>query len=608
MLSKLKKLGISTNEDLLHHYPFRYDDLRDYQQGIITSSKNVYTRSGKTLQKIIVKTEAGIKELTYFNQPYLVKSLKSGTNLSIAGNEYEVNGPLIHTGRLVPVYPETAGISSKWLRRQIYSLFKKAKIKDWLPEVILKQYRLLGLNDAIHKIHFPQDQSEIDQAKHRLAFDEMLEVQLVARAKKQSWRKNKSGFKIAGDDNKLASLISSLPFQLTASQSRAIKEIIGDLRSGMPMNRLLQGEVGSGKTVVAAIAMYLSYLNDFKSVLMAPTEILAQQHYQTLMSVFNHTPLKIGLVTKSVKEDGDIVVGTHALLNRKIGRLGLVVVDEQHRFGVKQRSKLLSFKPKPHLLSMTATPIPRTLALTIYAHLDLSTIDGLPGRTAAKTWLVPQGKRTKAYTWIAEQIKKHHAQVFIVCPLINPSEKESMQDIKDITSEFKRLKAIFSDFKIDLIHGRLKSLEKNKIITNFSQGKTDILVATPVIEVGIDIPQASIIVIENAERFGLAQLHQLRGRVGRRGQTAYCLLFSPARETHRLKTLETTTSGIKLAEFDLKLRGEGKIFGLDQHGFNQFKLADFSDLTLIAETREAAETFNLKKLGASGKIASIQPN
>jgi len=340
--------------------------------------------------------------------------------------------------------------------------------------------------------------------------------------------------------------------------------------------------------VVAALAMYLTHLNGFQSILMAPTEILANQHYQTLQAVFAGTPIKIGLVTKSVKSDGNILVGTHALLFKKIDQPGLLVIDEQHRFGVNQRSQLLKTGPIPHLLSMTATPIPRTLALTTYADLDISLIKELPfAKTVAKTWIIPENKRLSAYHWIDKKIKEEKIQAFIVCPLIEPSQKESMKDIKAVTQEFNYLKHVFHQLKLEFLHGRLKSDQKNKIITGFTQGKTQILVTTPVIEVGIDIPQASIMVIEAAERFGLASLHQLRGRIGRRGQPGYCLLFGKA-QNPRLKALTTTTDGIKLAEMDLKWRGPGETWGLAQHGWLKFKLADPLDLKLIILTREAA--------------------
>lgn len=576
-----------SREELLHHYPSRYEDLRNYERGAVTAAKNIYTRSGKSVQKITVKINQGVRELTFFNQPFLIKTLRPGVNVSLAGNEYEVGGPLIHTGRLVPVYPEIKSLSSKWLRRQIYNQLKKP-VKDWLPDNIRNKYKLIDLNSALHQIHFPGTEAEAARAKKRLAFDEMLKWQLEALTKKTNWQKKKLAHRLVINQEKLLSLINRLSFELTPSQNLAVKDILSDLSSNQPMNRLLCGEVGSGKTVVAAIAMFAACLNKVKAVLMAPTEILVEQHYRTLKTVFSGTAVKVGRVTKTYRENGDILLGTHALLFKNLGQVGLLVIDEQHRFGVKQRSQLLKQEPVPHLLSMTATPIPRTLALTTYAHLDLSLLDNLPGKQFAKTWVVPEVKRPAAYNWIKNQIKESQSQVFIVCPLIEPSEKESMKDIKAVTQEFNYLKSIFNQLKLALLHGRLKANEKNIIIKDFSQGKTDILVATPVIEVGIDIPQAAIMVIEGAERFGLAALHQLRGRVGRRGQPAFCLLFA-GKNLLRLKKLETIDNGLKLAELDLKLRGPGETLGVAQHGFLKLKLADPWDLGLITLTREAAE-------------------
>lgn len=577
-----------SKEDLLRHYPFRYEDLTNVERGIVVNSKNIYTRAGKTVQKIMVKTDRGVKELTYFNQPYLVRNLTTGVKMSLAGNEYEINGPLIHTGRLVPIYPETKGVTSKMLRRKIWNLLKQPKFADWLPGKIIKQNRLVDLDTALRQVHFPDSQKQAERARQRLAFDEMLQFQLLALKSKKRWQEKQLSHRLTINRRKINQLLASLPYILTPSQTSALGEILDDLSRPQAMNRLLQGEVGSGKTVVAAVAMYAVCLNGFHSALMAPTEILAQQHYQTLKKIFEHTAVKVGLVTKSAKETGDILVGTHALLFKKIIELGLLVIDEQHRFGVRQRVKLLQISPVPHLLSMTATPIPRTLALTAYAHLNLSQLKPLPGKQAPKTWLVPESKRPGAYSWIGKQIRENQAQVFFVCPLIDPSQKEKMQDIKAVNHEFDYLKLVFNEFNLALIHGRIKAEEKKKIIENFSRGKIDILVATPVIEVGIDIPGASIIVVENAERFGLAQLHQLRGRVGRRGQTGYCLLFG-REKNDRLKILESVSDGLKLAEMDLQFRGPGEWYGLAQHGFLSFKLADPFDLKLVTLTKKAAE-------------------
>ncbi len=599
MLSKtaLEKLNIFKNEDLLHHYPFRYEDLRNYKQGVVISSKNIYTRFGKTVQKILVKTDAGIKEMTYFNQPFLIKTLRPGVSISLAGNEYEVNGPLIHTGRLVPIYPETKGVSSKALRRRIHNLLRFTKIQDWLPNNIRIKFNLIDLNQAIQQIHFPKNQAQINSATKRLSFDELFLLQLEAIEQQKAWKEKKLSYRFNLDQEKILSLIASLPFDLTSAQNRCLKEILSDLEKNQPMNRLLQGDVGSGKTVLAAIAIYVSYLNGFKSVLMAPTTILASQHFNTFTAVFAKIGIKIQLVTSSTKgrsaSDGDIYIGTHALLFRKLNlsNLGLVVIDEQHRFGVKQRSQLISqTKTTPHLLTMTATPIPRTIALTVYSNLDFSILDEMPaGRKVVKTWVVPLRKRLSAYHWIETQINTHHIQAFIVCPLIEPSEKETMQDIRAVTHEFNQLNSVFNQLKLGLIHGRLKNKDKDHILEQFRKNKINILVATPVIEVGIDFPNATVMIIENAERFGLAQLHQLRGRVGRSEKNSYCLIFSQNQlALKRLKYLETNYSGLKLAELDLKLRGPGSLYGLKQHGFLQLKLASLTDIDLINLTRQAA--------------------
>jgi len=503
----------------------------------------------------------------------------------------------------VPIYPETAGVSSKWLRSRIKFLLEKLKLglkKDWLPSSIKEKHHFIDLHQAIQQIHFPDNQTNLNQARQRLAFNEMFLLQLEALLRKKEWQEKKLSHQLHINQNKVLDLISSLPFKLTPAQNSCLKQILADLDRNKPMNRLLQGDVGSGKTVVAAVTIYVSFLNGYQSALMAPTEILANQHFNSLKTIFNHTPIKLQLVTASTKSKKpnsktDIYVGTHALLYRQLNlkRLGVLVIDEQHRFGVKQRSQLISkAKITPHLLTMTATPIPRTITLTAYADLDLSVLDEMPpGRKTVKTWVVPPQKRLDAYHWIEKEIKKHRSQAFIVCPLIESSDKETMKDIKSVTQEFNNLNQIFNQLKLDLLHGRLKSKQKQAVISKFQKAKTHILVSTPVIEVGIDIPNATIMVIEDAERFGLAQLHQLRGRVGRGDKPSYCLVFSEHKKPaiiKRLKRLETTTSGLKLAEIDLKLRGPGDIHGLKQHGFLDLKLASFTNTKLLKITRKAA--------------------
>jgi ATP-dependent DNA helicase RecG len=635
---RLKKLEIETIGDLLYHFPFRYIDYSLISpiariqpgetvsiKGEIISIKNEYTRRGKKIQKAVLKDETGTINIVWFNQPFLVRTLKVGLKVNFSGKvgwfdrkvalvspEYEIRkkGVSIHTGRLVPVYHETYGLSSKWLRSRIAPLIKSLAptVKDFLPTPIFKKHDLLALNKAFQQIHFPKTKKQANEARKRFAFEEMFLTQLAALKRKKNWQKQKLAYQFTIDQEKILKFAQNLPFELTLAQKRALREIFADLGKKTPMNRLLEGDVGSGKTVVAAAAIFVAYLNGVQSALMAPTEILANQHFKTLNQLLTPLGLKIGLLTGSQKETEsnlpsdseskagfDLIIGTHALIHKraKFKKLGLAIIDEQHRFGVEQRAKLIHQGKTPHVLTMTATPIPRTIALTLYGDLDLSVLDEMPpGRQKVKTWVVPPQKRIPAYQWIRKQVKETKNQAFIVCPLIEESQHETLQTVKAVTTEFEKLKKkIFPDLKLGLLHGRLKSKEKKAILEKFKAGKLNILVSTPVVEVGIDIPQATIMMIEAAERFGLAQLHQLRGRVGRSNQQAYCLLFSEqlSRKTlKRLKALQRINIGMKLAEFDLQLRGPGEIYGTQQHGFIQLKIASFSDLPLIKKTKKAA--------------------
>jgi len=658
---RLKNLNINTTGDLLHHYPFRWEDYRlvspiiKLQPGeivtvgaTIVSFDNIFSRGGKRIQKMIVADSSGQIQVIFFNQIYLKKVLKPGLGISLSGKvdffskrlslispEYEIikKSYLIHTGRLVPVYPETLGVSSKWLRSRIAPLLIQLlpKIPDWLPLKVKKYNHLIDLASALKAIHFPKTPEEAQMAKKRLAFDELFLMALQTQIRKLSWSKNKITKAFVVDKRKVEEFIKHLPFSLTGDQQKGVSEILSDLSRDFPMNRLLQGDVGSGKTVVAAIASYVSYLNGSQAALMAPTEILALQHYQTFKELLTPLGVKIGLATGSKNnltmkqfnnETIDIFIGTHALLYGKVNfqKLGLVIIDEQHRFGVEQRAKLSKMGKNPHTLVMTATPIPRTIALTLYGDLDISLITQMPaGRRKIKTWVVPSEKRQAAYTWIRKQVKGLNSQAFIVCPLIEPSEIESMKDIKAVKGEFTKLaKEIFPDLALGLLHGRLKTGEKEKIISKFRNQKLDILVATPVVEVGIDIPRATIILIEGADRFGLASLHQLRGRVGRREREGFCLLFASAtgRAYQRLKLMEKSQNGFWLSEMDLKLRGPGEVYGTSQHGFFRLKIADWSDTALVDQTSRAAKTIipNLDQfplLKAKLKtytIKAIEPN
>jgi len=623
---RLEKLGIFKLEDFLFHIPFRYEDyslvskIGQVQEGetvtvkgTIEEIKNQYTRKWKTLQRAVIKDETGSIAVLWFNQPFLVRAMKKGDLVSLSGKagldrnkielqspDYEVifNNQTIHTGRLVPVYPETKGVTSKWLRRQIFKLLEeKQRTKEYLPQKIINENRLIGLNEAIQRIHFPSNLEEVKKAKERLAFDELFEIQLSSLVRKKTWEKHTIKNPWTKFDTEIKSFIDKLPFELTQAQQTAIQEILNDLTLTKPMNRLLEGEVGSGKTVVAAVAMYLTFLNGCQSAFMAPTEILAKQHFETLSKFLTPFKVKVGLSTGSMKKDAldfDVLIGTHALVysKAKFNKLGFVVIDEQQRFGVEQRTIIREKGENAHLLTMTATPIPRTVALTMYGDLDLSVLDQMPkGRKQVKTWLVPPQKRDGAYNWIRKQILENGTQAFVVCPFIE--ESETMITVKAAAKEFERLsKEIFPDLKLGLLHGKIKSADKETILKAFRDRKIDILVSTPVVEVGIDIPNATIMLIEEADRFGLAQLHQMRGRVGRSDKQSYCLLFTSSENKttiERLKALETIFSGAKLAELDLKLRGPGQLYGTAQHGVPQLKVASFSDFDLIEKTKREAE-------------------
>lgn len=625
---RLEKLGIKKVEDFLYHFPFRYEDFSliskivDIQpgeivtiQGEVVSIENKYTRRFRTIQKAKIKDSTGEVDIIWFNQPYIPKTIKIGDLISISGKveldknkltivspDYEqiIEGQTIHTGRLVPVYPETRGVSSKWIRRQIYRILNEniTNINEYLPYSILDKLDLMGYSQAIEQIHFPKTINSAKSAQDRLSFDEILLIHLSSLRKKKEWEKaeNFNPINYVKFKNNVDNFISKLPYNLTGSQNKATQEIIADLISDKPMNRLLQGEVGSGKTVVATIAMYLCHLNKGSSILMAPTEILADQHYNTISSLVSPFGLQVDLVTgnkKSKRDDFDILVGTHAVLYKSLDqrRLKLVVIDEQQRFGVAQRALIRQKGKGLNLLTMTATPIPRTVALTMYGNLSLSYLNEMPiGRKQVKTWLVPPQKRDKAYKWMEEKIKEGD-QAFIICPFIE--ESESATTVKAATVEFKRLQEeVFPKLRLGILHGKLKSKEKQEVMEKFKNKEVDILVATPVVEVGIDFPNATIILIEAGERFGLAQLHQLRGRVGRGEKQSYCLLFSEASTPNvqkRLKSLETIHNGAELAELDLKLRGPGTLYGTMQHGVPKLKVASFSDFNLIAKTRKVAE-------------------
>jgi len=640
MAKRLTNLDIQTVSDLLYHVPFRYNDFSltvpivSVQPGetvtitgTIGKIINIFTKTGKKMQRATVTDASGSMTVIWFNQMFLSRVFREGDVVHMAGKvdwfgrelailspEYEI-GTSLHTGRLAPVYPETAGITSKWLRARIAYLLEIIDTPELLPSDVLSAHHLMGRSEALQTVHFPKKMDEVELARHRLGFDELLLWQLKAKLDRAHWKKTMQAKALTIEKSDLASIIDTLPFRLTGDQVKAIDETASDMSKTVPMNRLLVGDVGSGKTVVSAIAMYIALRNSTSSLLMAPTEILARQHAHTISSI----GFKAHLVTGSIKEIGGVgmYVGTHALLSaaKDIPNIGLVVVDEQHRFGVAQRSSLTALRPTPHLLTMTATPIPRTMAKVLFANIDISTLNTLPtGRKKIKTWLTPKEKREKAYQWITEQIRASGAQAFIICPLIEVSE--TLTSVRAVTSEYKKLKEVFTTLRLGLLHGRMKPKEKDSVLSEFRERKLDILVATPVVEVGIDIPNATIMMIEAAERFGLAQLHQLRGRVGRGDLPSFCLIFTDDENPkiiERLKTLETVFSGPELAETDLKLRGPGDISGTRQHGLPVLAIATLSDAVLIEETGRAATQLMTRPLPPplrakleKGTIATIQ--
>jgi len=633
-IAKLKKGGINTYWDLLNYFPFRYENYslispigqaqlgeKVTVKGQVISAKNIFTKSGLKMQEVIISDGKDKLILSWFNQIYLIKLFRPRNFVSAAGTvrifgnkkilgveEYEfikeITDLTINTGRIIPIYSESLKISAKTLRSKILKVLNEltpTSIPEIFPPEVVVYNDLIGRTEAYENIHFPENLEAAEKARRRLAFEELFSIQLKARKLKDLSRKEKLQyvFKLDSNMEKLVNeFIVSLPFELTTAQKLVIDEIKIDLVKTYAMNRFLQGDVGSGKTVVAAIAAYISYLNGCQTLFMAPTEILANQHYQTISLMFKKLKLKIGLKTASNKladEKYNIVVGTHALLtkNFKLDQIGLVIIDEQHRFGVNQRDELAKKGLNPHLLSMTATPIPRTVALTLYANLDMSIIDEMPmGRQAIKTFFVENSKRSAGYDWIKTKIKNEKAQVYVICPLIEESEIETMKSIKAANQEYESLKKLFSKFKVGLIHGKLKSKEKEKVLNDFKKGMINVLVSTSVVEVGIDVPAATIMIIEGAERFGLAQLHQLRGRVGRGHEQSYCFLFTENSDENIIKRLNffsKTNNGLGLAEYDMHRRGPGELFGQKQHGYRDLKLASYSDLNLITQTKNAVD-------------------
>ena len=630
----LKKLGLNTVSDLLFFLPFRYESFSKKEKisnlkigeniriqasiEIITSRRARHRKMW--ISEAIMNSKEESFKVTWFNQAYLSKTLKAGDSLLLSGKiterqgqmsmvspEYEkINNDLqvFKAGdKLTPIYHLTSGhLSQKQLRNIVKKVIKLSpELKEWLPLELTQSLKLISLPEAVYKIHFPKNKEEVEMARTRLFFSDLFLRQIKFQALKNIL-KNKKAAAIKFKEKETRNFVSSLPFTLTTAQKKSAWEILKDLEKDEPMSRLLEGDVGSGKTVVFAIAMLNVVLNKKKAILMVPSEILAMQHYKTLNTFFKKYNFNIALKTRSYKKGdankADIVIGTQTLIQKDLffSNLGLIIVDEQHRFGINQRKKIIDLNKKdnstPHFLSLSATPIPRSLSLAIYGDLDISLIDELPiGRKKTITKIVKEDEREKVYSFIKKGLEKKE-QCFLVYPLVFASDKIAL---KSVSEEYEKLKqSYFKDFNVGLIHGKLKKEEKEKIMTEFSEGKIDILMATSVIEVGIDVPRATMIIIEGADRFGLAQLHQLRGRVNRGELSSYCFLF-PSKDDlvnektiERLKSLEKHHHGLELAKIDLNLRGSGQIFGLSQSGFFDLNILSLFDYSMIKKTRDFA--------------------
>ena len=672
-LPKLQRLGLETVHDLLYHFPIRHSDFADVcrvaeleygkeQTVLVTVAEMSESMIGskRSSAHAVLSDGSGSVKATWFNQGYLVNTLRRGTKLVVSGKvgafrdnlvfenpEYEFmqgQDDLVHTGRLVPIYPLVDGLYQRTLR----SIVKRAldlglsQIEDYLPEEILHRTGLLGLQSAVSQMHYPDSQDSWEAARRRLAFDEIFMLQMAVLRRKQSWQEEETGVSLEVDTTAVASFVESLPFSLTVAQERVTDEILRELQRTKPMGRLLEGDVGSGKTVVATTAMLVAVLNGYQAAILAPTEILAEQHFLTITKLLGRSAstddgqhivtvklgersvtvgLLLGSLTKRVKDDMrlmlaacqvDIIIGTVAIIQEsvEIPKLAVAVVDEQHRFGVMQRAALREKGIRPHLLVMSATPIPRSLALTVYGELDVSIVDEMPpGRPAIVTRYVAPDRRQNAYNKVRSEIKAGR-QAFIVLPFIEEAEVPVGRPTRDIgapyhptpgedtrrtkfvkgaINEFEKLSTEeFPDLRLGLLHGRMPLREKELIMDEFQRGDLDILVSTPVVEVGIDVPNATVMLIDGADRFGLAQLHQFRGRVGRGEHQSHCILLADepghaARE--RLKLVERIRDGFKLAEKDLDLRGAGDYLGTRQSGLPSLQVARITDHDIIGLAR-----------------------
>ena len=661
---KLDKLGIKTVKDLLFYFPRRWDDfskitpIRELKTGEQTSVRGTVfdigskkSRKGMPITEAIITDETGTVKAVWFNQPYLDKTLKKGDEIFLAGKlefnygqvafnspTYEkvvtngvgqnvpvkgslegqtsrgpsLLGSLKHVGRIVPVYGETEGLSSKWIRTKIAGLAKLVYgIKDHLPEDVKSKHDLLELSAAVRTMHFPENFGELKKAQKRFLFDNLFCLFISVLSNRKEAQKDRA-ISVPFDEEVGKKFVASLPFELTDAQRKSAWEILKDIAKTVPMNRLLEGDVGSGKTVVAAMAALMVAKKGYQTAFLVPTEILAVQHLESLKKLLEPFEIKVDLLTSSAKpserkeilkslSDGEtqVIVGTHSLLSPdvKFWTLAFVIVDEQHRFGVEQRQVLKktggATGTMPHFLSMSATPIPRTLAVTIFGDLDISVLTEMPkGRQKVDTHLVPPEKRADGYKFIKEKIAEGQ-QVFVICPLVSESDKLG---VKSATEEAEKLqKETFKKEEVGLLHGRMKKDEKDKVMANFKSGKIHILVSTSVVEVGVDVPNATVMIIEGAERFGLAQLHQFRGRVGRSDKKSYCFLFTDSSgETvqERLSALINSENGFELADRDLEIRGPGELLGVKQHGkIDDTLLAVMKEPEVIGEVKKTTQEF-----------------
>lgn len=630
---KLNKLGIFTLKDLIYYFPRQFEDRNNLKKiaqldndekatikAVITGIETSSPKKGMTLTKVCVKDETSSAKLVFFNQPHIKNAFRVGDMVLVFGKvkksyknveltsceiEFFTKSPK-NTCKVMPIYPLTYGVTNK----EIMSIMKtvldseELKIKEYLPINIIKKYNLCSIDYAIKNIHSPQSKDSLKVALYRIIFEEFLILQMGLFLFKSGINDCK-GIKFNKNEN-LDNIRSSLPFKLTKAQSRALNEIIDDMASDKIMNRLVQGDVGSGKTVVALLSLANCVLNGYQGALMAPTEILAEQHYAYLsdtLEEFNiNVELLVGSCTKKQKEnilkrvknnEIDILIGTHALIEDTIefNNIGLVITDEQHRFGVRQRSRLSDKGKNPDIIVMTATPIPRTLALILYGDLDISIIDELPpGRQPIETMAIDKKKRERVYNNLVRDEVQKGRQVYIVCPLVEESEAIEAKAATELVEELKS--QYFSDLRVGLLHGKMKSSEKDNIMKMFKNKEIDILVSTTVIEVGVNVPNATLMIIENSERFGLAQLHQLRGRVGRGVHKSYCILIYASKSEvcrQRMSIMEETNDGFKISEKDLEIRGPGEFFGTRQHGIPELKVANiFKHMKILKLAQQEA--------------------